>query len=163
MAKAQTIDNLDVRNYIQYAQTAADEEIRPLINSRESQIVSRIAEADVMRPFALNEYDVLFGTNQRNSPWSVIDSPQGYDTQSRRIFLSGQVIPSLGSSEMLENSQRRVESQVSSLREQPGTPSSLMNETLSGAKSIIETLQLIKEFDHNSEIVLEKANQFHRG
>jgi hypothetical protein len=163
MGKSQTIDNLSIDNNIYYAQQHADQDTVARVHPNESRGVSQFAQSDVMAPFAINQYDQLFNTNQKNTPWSIYEMPTGYDSQSRRIFMKGQVAPSLGSTEMLENCQRRIESQMQTIKAEPGSSSSLMNETLQGGESLVKTIQLINEFDRTSSIVLSESNRFKKG
>jgi hypothetical protein len=158
-----TVDNYPQIYHDDYARRHADDENEKRVNPNESRSVSQFAQSDVMTPFAIDKLGELFNMSQKNIPWSSYEVPEGYDSQSRRIFMKGQVAPSLGSTEMLENCQRRVESQMQTIKADPDASSSLMNESLQGGESIVKTIQFINELDKTSLIVLSESNRFKKG
>ena len=110
MPEPKTIDNLGLGPSVRWAQ---DQEFIDNSLAKESPFVSSQTTIDVASPFFLSEFDLLFQTKKRFAPWSFFLSPLGYQSQTMRLF-THQVIPSLGSEELLSAQMQKIQDKISS-------------------------------------------------
>ncbi len=105
---SKTIANLPLEDYLSFAQRAEQGEMSaPLINTKDSRAISQ-SQSDNFIPFSINQYNLLFGLDQKNAPWAAFTEPMNYNNQSQRIFTAAQIAPSLGTLATMENDIRRV-------------------------------------------------------
>jgi hypothetical protein len=99
-----TIDNLGVDASSRYA---ADQQRFDKKILKESRVIPRQAEVDVTMPSFSSEFDLLFDSEQRNTPWAKFCMPRNYNEQRKRLF-TYQIIPSLGPQDKTENQEKKI-------------------------------------------------------
>lgn len=103
-----TIDNLGVDASARYAADVKELETQIL---KESRIIPRQAEVDVSEPSFTSEFDLLFDSAKRNTPWAKFSMPENYTEQRKRLF-TYQIIPSLGPQEKTESQEKKILAQL---------------------------------------------------
>jgi hypothetical protein len=103
-----TIDNLGVDVSTRYAE---DQKMADAQFLKETRLISSQTEIDVTVPFFPSEFDLLFETSRRNTPWADFYAPPRYNEQKKRLF-TFQIIPSMGSSDKIEAQLQRIAARV---------------------------------------------------
>lgn len=93
--KPRTVDSLGIEVSQRYAKDQALLDTKFLEASRS---LSLQTEVSVTKPFVPSEVELLFGLEQRNTPWALFLAPVNFATYSQALF-SYQIVPSLGSFE----------------------------------------------------------------
>ncbi len=99
-----TIDNLGIDASTRYATDQKEFDHKIL---KESRVIPKQAEIDVTEPSFSSEFDLLFDTGKRNSPWAQFCMPNNYNDQRKRLF-TYQIIPSLGPLDKTENQEKKI-------------------------------------------------------
>ncbi len=103
-----TIDNLGVDASTRYALDQQEFDHKIL---KEAGNIPRQAQVDVSQPSFTSEFDLLFDTAKRNSPWAQFAMPQNYNEQRKRLF-THQIIPSLGPQDKTESLEKKILAQL---------------------------------------------------
>ncbi len=111
-----TIDNLGVDASSRYA---ADQQKFDKKILKESRVIPRQAEVDVTVPSFASEFDLLFDSEQRNTPWAKFSMPKNYNEQRKRLF-TYQIIPSLGPQDKTENQEKKILAHLKEKTKQQG-------------------------------------------
>lgn len=104
-----TIDDLDIKIYIQYAQrTQAVEQINRQLRLEEAaSIPPQIQMVDLFPK--LSEMEILLGVLPVSTPWALFFPPPRYRFQRRSPFGFFRVAPSLGSFEEEERDRKKMD------------------------------------------------------
>jgi hypothetical protein len=100
-----TVDNLGVDSSTRWAQDQSQLDTSLI---KEAPMISTQTEIDVTLPSFASEFDLLFGSIYRTSPWADFFSPPKYHEQKKRLF-TFQIAPSLGSEERLDGQMQRIQ------------------------------------------------------
>ena len=103
-----TIDNLGIDASSRYASDQKEIDLKIL---KEARGIPKQAEVDVTSPSYASEFDLLFDTAKKNTPWARFSRPQNYNDQRKRLF-TYQIIPSLGPQEKTENQEKKILAQL---------------------------------------------------
>lgn len=142
-----TVDNLGIDAHINYARS---EGLKDISGGQEAVRISSVAEYDNFAPTTYDQFSTLFNTNIRNIPWGVIDKPQGYDIQQKRVF-TYQIAPSLGSEEKQELCIKRIEDHIARHHLEATKQTSPDSVSPDAAEKKEETDEQNMSFDQNAE------------
>jgi hypothetical protein len=81
--KAVTIDQLDIKDHVRWAQ---DQTAQDVVFLQESQIVALHPEILGMTTIYPSKLEELFELQKKNLPWATFSPPQQYQMFSRRFF-----------------------------------------------------------------------------
>ncbi|MBX3718678.1 MAG: DUF5399 family protein [Parachlamydiales bacterium] len=91
MMKAITIDNLDIKDHVRWAQ---DQAVLDPTYLTEAQAVAHHPEYLGMSTIYASQWEALFEWQKRNLPWASFAPPLKYHVASRRLF-SFRLFPSI--------------------------------------------------------------------
>lgn len=160
-SKPRTIDNLGLDASIRYAR---DKELFEAKYIEESQAVSKRTEIPVSKPYIPNEFDQLF-SGKSSLLWASFSPPPEYFSFAKSLF-SFQLIPSLGTYEQQEDSDRLEALKDALEREKENNPDSSDRERQQEEKEkkLIENLlECISNIDKSLNLINSRRNQYQRG
>jgi len=97
-ASTRTIDNLGIDASVRYAKDQADGSEKLFEDAR---IAQGHVQISVTSPATQSQVDLLFDIGTKNRSWSSFFPPENYGASRRSLFTT-QIIPSLGSQEMMD-------------------------------------------------------------
>jgi hypothetical protein len=169
-----TIDNLGPDASSRYAD---DRKHYDETQIKESRIIPSQAEIDVTAPAFSSEFELLFETSRRNSPWGDFFMPPRYQDQKKRVF-TFQILPSLGSPDKKEVQAERIQQTVALAKKRKDeAEEATKNGLRSSAREEIKELEeeekeksvLLKLFDGISNLertlidINSRRSQYHKG
>lgn len=148
-----TVDQLDTRIYIQYAQRAtAVEQIQREFHINEASSVPAQTQLVDLYP-KLTELELLLGVSPYlKRPWAHFGQPQGFDLQRWSPFTFGQVAPSLGSME-----------KIMKLREKLKKKKRDSKQSQKNQEEILECLEEVDELNGLLGFIVGRMGQFLQG
>ena len=78
---------------------------------KEAKAIPAQTQIDVTFPSYESEFDLLFETSKRNTPWAEFYAPSKYSEQKKRLF-TFQTIPALGSEDKKESQAQKILSKI---------------------------------------------------
>lgn len=164
---SRTIDNLGPEPSIRYA---IDSEELDKSLTQDSRAAAVHATVDVTAPYYPSEADAMVGSQLKHYPFSAFKPPLRYNIQKRRIF-THQVLPSLGSDEMLLTHQERLRGLVQKHRDKHDERENKegweedqeMEDEEKESEVLLAFFDLLISFDKILLDVFSGRNQFQRG
>ncbi|MEX0961289.1 MAG: DUF5399 family protein [Simkaniaceae bacterium] len=160
---SRTIDNLGVESSVRYA--ADREDLDPKM-IEESKGIPLHTQVDVTSPFFPSYTDLLFGTKSRHLPFPDFYPPKRYNDQRRRIF-THQILPSIGTHDMLMTQVERIRSVLDKDAGQKSGKGWEKEQDLNDEESeghvLIQFLGLLQKLDRIIEQISSGRNQYQRG
>jgi hypothetical protein len=83
MSTTVTIDKLDLKEHVRYAQ---DQKLLDPVYITESGLVHAHSEITGTSSIYSSQWEILFETQVRNIPWALFSPPNHYRAQARRFF-----------------------------------------------------------------------------
>jgi hypothetical protein len=100
-----TIDNLGIDVYKRYSE---DQDSFEKVYINDSKQVAEESTLDVFLPIYEGEVDTLFKKGAKSHPWALLNPPDKYNEQKRRLFMN-QIAPAMGPEERIEIQENRIE------------------------------------------------------
>lgn len=160
-SKPRTIDNLGIDASIRYAK---DKELFEAKYIEESQIVSKRSEIPVSKPYIPSEFDQIFSIGP-SLIWASFSPPPEYFSFAKPLF-SFQLIPSLGTYEKQEDTDRLQALEDALQRERDSNPDQSDKERQEEErekKLIASLIECISRIDKSLSIINARRNQYQRG
>jgi|GEM_PF-671857 len=158
-----TIDDLGIEISQRYALDIAEYEKGYY---DEAPRVSQQMQVDVTETYYPSHVDAMLGGDLKNHPFPDFYPPMNYTIQRQRTF-THQLLPSLGSDEMLETQIERIKSTVSTDEEgvkgKGWEQVANFDEEAKEAKTLVKFLHLIQSFDRILKEIHAGRNQYQRG